>query len=157
MKIWLEAGIGEAVRQRSAQERKLAGPALSCEADHVAPDRAKELVLSAIRGLKEDVLIGFFSVGSGRRECVRACLLDMFEVARVIDAALVSEDVVTLRDPTVLGGCTFDFSPDEVQGEQATVELLVTAWGVHEEMVTRLAEVLGEETFRQGSSLRLEK
>ena len=150
MKIWLADEIGEAIRTCSARHRKLTGPELSCEADNLPRDEAKQALISSICEWQREILIGFFRVASGRRERVRACFVNIAELAPIVDAAVASEEVVSILDPSEMGGCTFDFSPDEDPNPDASVELLVTAWGTHEEMIEPLAERLKGVVFRQG-------
>lgn len=151
MRTWLEDQIGEAIRTCSAHQKN-SGPALSCEADHLPRDDAKEAVIASVREWQQAILIGFFRNGSGRRERVRACLLDIAELTPIIDAVMATEEVVSILDPSAMGGCTFDFSPDEDPNPDNTVELLVTAWGKHEAMIEPLAERLKGVIFRQGQT-----
>ncbi len=151
MKLWLDDRIGESLHKCTADAAALSDPHLSCEIAGLKSEQATEFLLSAFRDWGQDLMLGYFRVGHGRRERVRACLFDFHELGGMIDDALRSEVVVAVADITAMGGCAFDLSPEQEPNEAGTVDLLVTAWGVHEAMVTGLARRLGVSTFRQGS------
>jgi len=152
MRIWLDDQVGEAIRVSSVRQERNSGPALSCEAEYVSREAAKESVIASIGTWQQAIIIGFLFARSAGRERVRVCLLDIAELSQVIDAAMTTEDVVSIRDPSAMGGCTFDFSPDEAPNPHGTVVVLVTAWGEHEAMIEPLAERLGGAVFRQGQT-----
>ena len=155
MRVWLDTAIDKAL-QNVVNDREVSlPPQLSCEGHGLEPHQAVEILRSAIDSWQQELVLGFFRTGTGRREQVRACLFDTSELSGIIEAALESEEVVSIVDITMLGGCAFDLSPEEAPNPHGTVELLLTAWGSHEPMVKKLAEELNVSTFRQAKVPRL--
>lgn len=157
MKTWLEPTIGEAVRKAMSDERLASMPHLSCEAGGLAPALVAKLLMSAIREWKQEIVVGFFRLSEGGKEVVRACLITVDELEQIVQDAASSEEVVSVADVTAMGGCAFDMSPEESPSQEGALDLLLTAWGIHESMVDTVAAKLAVPTFRQRKPPRIER
>jgi hypothetical protein len=157
MKTWLAPNIGEAIRNAISGERSASMPHLSCEAGGLDSGHVANLLVSAVREWRQEIVVGFFRVGKGRKECVRACILSVADLEQIVVDAAKTEEVVSIADMTAMGGCDFDMSPEESPTQVGAIELLVTAWGVHESMIVSLASKLNVPTFRQAKPPRLER
>jgi hypothetical protein len=137
MKVWISQKMADLIREWLHNIRSQIGPQLCCEKNGLNTDEAVTMVLNVIRDWGRELVLCFLFRGSQWR----SCLVSLSVLQNILQKAVETEEVVSIIDIVSLGGCTVDFTPDN---EGKTVELLLTAWGEHEESARVLAERLGE-------------
>jgi plasmid stability protein len=137
MKTWLHTAIEKAIVEQLRTFKDAVGPQLCCEVGGLDTGPAIDLLMTAFRSWQRDIVIGFFEVGNR----TRGCMMEIDEVERILRNAVHTEEVVSVVDVTLIGGCAIDFTPED----GGTIELLVTAWGSHEGMAKEVAERIGDD------------
>ena len=141
MKVWLNQRLAESLTNTMSAVRLEVGAKLCCEIGRLNPHLALEATTQLLDRWARGLLLCIVLRGSQWR----TALVDADEVEALLRTAIETEEVVTFVDPVSLGGCSVDFTPQTA----GTVEILLSAWGDHEDMATELDRRLaGSGTFR---------
>lgn len=142
MKAWLNHEYSESFIRSSSELSEKFGAQLSCEAEHCESEQVIETIIQLLVAWEREILACSLFRGSQWR----VCLVSLDELRSLLRNAVDTEEVVSIDDLATAGGCCIDFSP-EADGK---TEVLLTAWGQHEEMVHAMARrVDGAVVFKQ--------
>jgi len=142
MAFWFHQEIAENIGKSLTAAQTRAEPRLCCEVETSEPVKAIELIIQFIKNWNRQTVGCYFLRGSEWR----LQGVNPSELREILVPAIETEEVISIFDFLLRGGCTLDFSP----AESHQYELLFEAWGAYEEDASQLNGFLGgEETFRR--------
>jgi len=142
MKVWLNFELVEMIRNWSVENIKNYSPRLCCEIKKLSVNETIKLVMQALQHWQINLLLIF----TNQKIESKACVIDMSELANYLLEQINIEGTIAIIDLTMIGGCTFDFTKGDCEGE---IEMLVASWGHRESTAKYIAEnVYGAITFR---------
>ena len=141
MTMWMNQKYADAIGREVNDVKASLGPQLCCE---VQGGDAGVLVRKVVElvGAWQRKLVGCFVY---RGAVWRLCVVSLNELSQLLEKAVANEEVISILDLTLPGGCSVDFTPESDE----KVEMLITSWGQHEGTTEKFAQDLGNlEMFR---------